>query len=92
VVERKPKVPSAETVSALPTYTVTPSQRPCSECTCSVCLDHYVNGDTVKTLPCKHIYHGYCIDRWLQAHNTCPECRAEVEEGAAKVKELLRDL
>jgi hypothetical protein len=45
-----------------------------------------VNGDIVKTLPCKHIYHGHCVDRWLQAHNTCPECRAEVDDGAVEAK------
>ena len=50
---------------------------------CAVCLEGYAAGDTVRTLPCSHGFHGHCILRWLAASRLCPLCRfampAEVE-------------
>ncbi|KAK7282516.1 hypothetical protein RIF29_11358 [Crotalaria pallida] len=42
---------------------------------CSVCLEEFVGGTEVSSLPCKHVYHGECITRWLQRSHTCPLCR-----------------
>ncbi|KAL0908477.1 hypothetical protein M5K25_022974 [Dendrobium thyrsiflorum] len=54
---------------------------------CSVCLDEFGQA-VVKEMPCKHRFHGDCIDKWLGLHGTCPVCRycmpAE-ESGAKKV-------
>ena len=33
---------------------------------CSVCLEPFVTGDEVKRLPCLHIFHVSCIDKWLK--------------------------
>ncbi|KAH3742593.1 hypothetical protein Pelo_16015 [Pelomyxa schiedti] len=41
---------------------------------CPVCLCEYEEGDVLKTLPCLHIYHVECIDRWLKTKKTCPVC------------------
>jgi len=50
---------------------------------CAVCLEGYAAGDTVRTLPCSHGFHGHCILRWLAESRLCPLCRfampAEVE-------------
>ncbi len=40
---------------------------------CSVCIDDFVEGEKVRILPCRHIYHQQCIDPWfLKKSGTCP--------------------
>lgn len=46
--------------------------------TCSVCLTELEEGEDVKILPCKHIYHPQCIDRWLERSKLCCVCKADV--------------
>lgn len=41
--------------------------------TCSVCTEDFVENDTVRILPCGHIYHRRCIDPWLlRFSGNCP--------------------
>lgn len=42
---------------------------------CSVCLEAYVEGDTVRTIPCFHTFHQRCIDDWLSRRAICPICK-----------------
>mmetsp|Transcript_29480 Transcript_29480/g.76203 ORF Transcript_29480/g.76203 Transcript_29480/m.76203 type:complete len:373 (+) Transcript_29480:340-1458(+) len=46
--------------------------------TCSVCHCSFFSGETVTELHCRHCFHGDCILPWLDSHNTCPVCRAEL--------------
>jgi hypothetical protein len=40
---------------------------------CPVCTDDFVEGEKVRILPCRHIYHQLCIDPWLlEKSGTCP--------------------
>eukprot|EP01054_Gregarina_sp_Poly1_P006780 Gregarina_sp_Poly_1__6779@NODE_365_length_9176_cov_254_590076_g301_i0_p3_GENE_NODE_365_length_9176_cov_254_590076_g301_i0NODE_365_length_9176_cov_254_590076_g301_i0_p3_ORF_typecomplete_len469_score28_66zfRING_2/PF13639_6/1_6e03zfRING_2/PF13639_6/1_9e13zfRING_11/PF17123_5/1_8e11zfC3HC4_2/PF13923_6/5_2e10zfC3HC4_2/PF13923_6/3_7e03zfC3HC4/PF00097_25/5_5e08zfC3HC4/PF00097_25/7_9e02zfrbx1/PF12678_7/9_7e02zfrbx1/PF12678_7/2e07zfRING_UBOX/PF13445_6/5_3e06Zn_ribbon_17/PF17120_5/8_6e02Zn_ribbon_17/PF1712 len=39
---------------------------------CSVCLLSFENGDTIRVLPCAHVFHRGCIDTWLSNHTECP--------------------
>ena len=43
--------------------------------TCSVCLEPYQTGDTVRTIPCFHTFHASCIDPWLAEKAECPICK-----------------
>jgi hypothetical protein len=46
--------------------------------TCAICLSDYVEGDTVcwsKHISCRHVFHQHCLLPWLEAHDTCPNCR-----------------
>ncbi|KAJ8440111.1 LOW QUALITY PROTEIN: hypothetical protein Cgig2_003436 [Carnegiea gigantea] len=48
---------------------------------CAVCLTEFDDDDTLRLLPhCDHVFHPQCIDPWLQAHTTCPICRADLHE------------
>ncbi|KAL2559123.1 RING/U-box superfamily protein [Forsythia ovata] len=43
---------------------------------CAVCLCRIDEGDEVRELRCKHLYHRVCLDRWVRhGHRTCPLCR-----------------
>jgi len=47
---------------------------PAENASCSICLNDYEDDDELRTLPCKHLFHSKCIDRWLANHSTCPLC------------------
>ncbi|GMY36653.1 Ubiquitin--protein ligase [Fagus crenata] len=42
---------------------------------CIICLEEWENGDLAYQLPCVHVYHNDCIDRWLEDNQSCPVCR-----------------
>lgn len=42
---------------------------------CSICLETFINDESLVQLKCKHIYHFHCIGDWLQRKETCPLCR-----------------
>jgi hypothetical protein len=46
---------------------------------CSICLSHYEVEDTMRSLPCHHMFHSFCIDRWMEQSSFCPMCKAPVE-------------
>jgi len=46
--------------------------------TCSICITDFGMGDAVKILPCSHLFHVECIDRWLAEKLQCPTCRRTV--------------
>merc|ERR1712173_285203 len=46
---------------------------------CSICLESFKDGDTIKRLPCLHIFHQHEIDRWLlTGADKCPICRMPI--------------
>lgn len=48
---------------------------------CSICLCDYETGDEVIRLPCRHIFHGLCINSWTNEHTSCPLCNIDLMEG-----------
>jgi len=46
------------------------------DATCSVCLDCFEGGDSLRMLPCLHRFHKDCIDEWLLRSPYCPLCKA----------------
>ena len=52
-----------------------------SECSneCTICLLNYTE-ETKKTTECNHTFHDECIGRWLQTNNSCPLCRAVLNQ------------
>ena len=45
---------------------------------CFICRDNYQTGEQIKELPCGHIYHVNCIDKWLEQEKKCPYCNKEI--------------
>ncbi|EAS06316.2 tetratricopeptide repeat protein (macronuclear) [Tetrahymena thermophila SB210] len=42
---------------------------------CNICLENLNNNQELRVLPCSHFYHTFCIDKWLLAKQSCPNCR-----------------
>ncbi|KAL6188038.1 hypothetical protein ACLB2K_039432 [Fragaria x ananassa] len=43
---------------------------------CIVCLSAMKDGDRVRMLHCRHLFHKHCFDGWLEQLNfSCPICR-----------------
>lgn len=46
---------------------------------CSICLEEFSNGETIKQLACSHIFHTQCILPWVtERQPLCPLCKTEV--------------
>ncbi|KAL7966673.1 hypothetical protein HDV63DRAFT_384552 [Trichoderma sp. SZMC 28014] len=44
---------------------------------CVICLETLQDDDTIRPLPCSHVFHSLCLAKWyLKRHNTCPICKA----------------
>ncbi|KAH6767590.1 hypothetical protein C2S52_018573 [Perilla frutescens var. hirtella] len=44
------------------------------ESCCSVCLEEMGGGAALR-MPCSHVFHGGCIQKWLRRSHYCPLCR-----------------
>ncbi|CAL0305700.1 unnamed protein product [Lupinus luteus] len=50
---------------------------------CCICLAKYGNNDQLRELPCSHLFHKDCIDKWLKINALCPLCKCGVGEKVA---------
>nr|XP_009607425.1 E3 ubiquitin-protein ligase RHA2A-like [Nicotiana tomentosiformis] len=47
--------------------------------TCVVCLNRFVDGESVRKLACRHVFHTECLDGWFNTLNfNCPLCRSSL--------------
>ncbi|XP_023551575.1 E3 ubiquitin-protein ligase RING1-like [Cucurbita pepo subsp. pepo] len=69
---------SKSAIEKLPTMTVTEDLLNSEMNQCAVCIDGFEKDTEVKQMPCKHVFHDYCILPWLELHNSCPVCRFEL--------------
>ncbi|KAJ3679912.1 hypothetical protein LUZ60_016190 [Juncus effusus] len=62
---------------------------------CCVCLSRLEKDDTIRKLPCSHVFHQDCVNRWLAVcQKTCPLCRVSVdyvETSTINMQEQLND-
>ena len=49
---------------------------------CVVCMEDFEIGEELKTLPCFHIFHGKCINKWLVANMNCPVCKMNINPSS----------
>ncbi|CAN0885825.1 E3 ubiquitin-protein ligase RHA2B [Linum grandiflorum] len=65
-------------------YSSSSSEKKTEEC--AVCLSEFGEGERVRRLSCKHMFHKDCVDKWLTRRRTeghlgfssCPLCRSEL--------------
>uniref|UniRef100_A0A0N5A1L8 RING-type E3 ubiquitin transferase n=1 Tax=Parastrongyloides trichosuri TaxID=131310 RepID=A0A0N5A1L8_PARTI len=50
-----------------------------NESQCTVCMDIFIDKDSVYKLACNHIFHKQCLTPWVQTHRSCPVCRQEIK-------------
>ncbi|GAV74004.1 zf-RING_2 domain-containing protein [Cephalotus follicularis] len=78
-----PRAPPAgkEVIAKLPLITLTNEilAKLGQDAECAICKENLVVGDEMQELPCKHTFHPPCLKPWLDAHNSCPVCRYELE-------------
>uniref|UniRef100_A0A0K2UHB5 RING-type E3 ubiquitin transferase n=1 Tax=Lepeophtheirus salmonis TaxID=72036 RepID=A0A0K2UHB5_LEPSM len=46
---------------------------------CTICLCEFEEEEDVRRLPCMHLFHVFCVDRWLGLNKRCPICRVDIE-------------
>ncbi|XP_010279400.1 PREDICTED: E3 ubiquitin-protein ligase RHA2A-like [Nelumbo nucifera] len=67
-----------------------------TELDCVVCLCRLKDGDQVRRLECRHVFHKDCLDGWLNHLNwNCPLCRSPLvseERLAATERRVAADL
>ncbi|XAR52466.1 Ubiquitin--protein ligase [Bertholletia excelsa] len=70
--------------------------RGCAAAECVVCLNGLREGERVRRLACRHVFHKECFDGWLDHLNfNCPLCRSPVvlpERVAAAERRVGHDL
>ncbi|GER53062.1 RING/U-box superfamily protein [Striga asiatica] len=45
---------------------------------CSICLKGLKKGSEAIRMPCEHVFHGFCILRWVYVNPSCPFCRSRL--------------
>ncbi|KAJ1765919.1 hypothetical protein LPJ74_006139 [Coemansia sp. RSA 1843] len=49
---------------------------------CAICLEEINEGEVIRKLPCPHVFHSACIDRWLlHQSSVCPLCKRDTIFG-----------
>lgn len=66
------------------------NKRTCPIDDCAICLDGFKAKQRCRELPCGHIFHKKCVDRWLKKNPRCPICRhcLQTEQPISNVRVL----
>jgi hypothetical protein len=48
---------------------------------CAICLDAFAEGQQCTRLPCRHLFHTGCLERWLERSTFCPLCKYGLTVG-----------
>lgn len=46
-----------------------------SETSCCICMDEIPVSHAARRLPCGHLFHSACLQKWIAQHRECPLCR-----------------
>mmetsp|Transcript_4455 Transcript_4455/g.4917 ORF Transcript_4455/g.4917 Transcript_4455/m.4917 type:complete len:265 (+) Transcript_4455:57-851(+) len=50
------------------------------ELECNICINNIKHGQMARELPCGHVFHKKCIDRWLKDECYCPLDKVNIRE------------
>ena len=67
-----------EILRYIPTSTVKELKKSSSNNKCVICLSEFQVGEQESTLPCLHIFHSNCIEKWIVENKTCPICKYDI--------------
>lgn len=62
-------------IEELPTHKCTEEEA--KDEMCVICIVDFEKDEVLRMLPCKHMFHTECIDRWLAISSKCPVCRMD---------------
>jgi len=80
--ERQKASPAqASDIAALPTQKLTCANGLGDQTRCLICLEDFQADECLTTMPCLHLYHQKCIEKWLNASNSCPVCKTSIGGG-----------
>lgn len=71
-----PRSASKAAIDALPSVGIAKGESDDDQCV--VCLEEWEASESAKEMPCKHRFHGNCIEKWLKINGSCPVCRFEM--------------
>lgn len=54
--------------------------------TCAICLEDIKYSGTMTS--CCHLYHNYCLKKWVMCGNGCPLCRNDMGESQSMIKKI----
>lgn len=57
-----------------PNYSSKTDTRDSNNDVCVICLERFCDGDRLRVLPCNHLFHMGCIDKWLSGTYSDQEC------------------
>ncbi|KAB2064384.1 hypothetical protein ES319_A09G015100v1 [Gossypium barbadense] len=66
----RPAPASKASIEAMPRIKVKESGKDCC-----ICLEDFEVEEEGREMPCKHVFHSGCIEKWLLIHGLCPVCR-----------------
>ncbi|KAF3454307.1 hypothetical protein FNV43_RR04754 [Rhamnella rubrinervis] len=53
---------------------------------CSICHEELGRGGYARALGCMHMFHGYCLIKWLNKKTNCPLCRYQMKDREFEYK------
>lgn len=60
---------------------------------CCVCLESMPQGEKVRILPCRHVFHHECINGWFeQCKFTCPMCKMDLKKHLEERRQASEEL
>jgi hypothetical protein len=45
---------------------------------CVICLESFIHNNNILVTHCDHVYHQFCIIKWLFQNRNCPICREKI--------------
>lgn len=66
---------------------------------CVICQEPFQDGDSLRVLPCQHLFHCSCINKWIGGENSsdyciisgCPMCKKNLPKTPMPEQEVLYD-
>ena len=60
---------------------------------CAICLDNYVKDCILVSVPCRHVFHQHCLEKWFKSGNqcknlNCPVCRWPAYKAKAEILDV----